>query len=111
LHEGDSELLMKKLDSMEIDVAFLDPLYTPMEEYDFYPMIYDSLYLLLSASHPLVKKECVSLPELSSEKFLVVTGLKKEFIKTAVWPVSSLELLWTAARLLPSNALWKKGWE
>ena len=81
ISEEDTDILLKKMNTSELDVAFLNSTNITQDEYDFYPLINDKMVLYVSRSHRIAGLKSVDLSELSEEKFLVVTGLKNDFIK------------------------------
>ncbi|WP_102348886.1 LysR family transcriptional regulator [Bacillus sp. Marseille-P3661] len=84
IFEENSDTLLKKLSTSEIDVAFISYPYIANFEFDFYPLINDRLVLLVSSTHPLAERKEVSIEELSKEKFLMIqssTGLQNSLVQ------------------------------
>jgi LysR family transcriptional activator of glutamate synthase operon len=81
IFEEDSSDLLKKISKSELDVAFINSANISEDGFDIYPLINDKMVLLLSINHGLAKKNRVDLSKLAKEKFLIVTGLKDDFIE------------------------------
>lgn len=64
-----SQNLYKMLDSFAIDLAIVDE--KPPKSFDSRLLITDSLVLIMPVSHPLGKKEIVSLSDLKKEKLIL----------------------------------------
>ena len=64
-----------------MDVAFTNPINLTDDEFDIYPLINDKMVLFLSIRHKLAERNIVPLSELSHEKFLIVTGLRDDFVR------------------------------
>ncbi|WP_102348972.1 LysR family transcriptional regulator [Bacillus sp. Marseille-P3661] len=78
IREEDSDRLIKKMNSTEIEVAFIDSAIISKQDqdFDFYPLINDKLVVYLSSSHKLARKRYVEFSELSNERILTVSGLR-----------------------------------
>ncbi|MCR4442840.1 MAG: LysR family transcriptional regulator [Peptococcaceae bacterium] len=82
ISEEDTDVLIKKMHASELDAAFLNSTNISHDELEFYPLINDKLVLLVSASHELARQKNVNLADLSAEKFMVVTGLRNDFVNS-----------------------------
>ncbi len=72
LYEANSDELLKKMNTYEIDAAFITYPYAPEFNFDFYPLINDKLVLFTYRTHHLVNRDIIQLSELAQEKFLIV---------------------------------------
>jgi DNA-binding transcriptional LysR family regulator len=80
INEENSDTLIKKIVSSELDMAFLSLAEPLNEQTACIPIGYDHLVLLVHRSHWLANhRQITHLSDLAEEKFLVVTGLKKDF--------------------------------
>jgi len=82
ISEEDTDVLIKKIHASELDAAFLNSTNISHDELEFHPLINDKLVLLVSASHDLARQKNVNLADLSAEKFMVVTGLRNDFVNS-----------------------------
>lgn len=74
IRDGNSDELIKWLQTAEIDAALLTHIYNEQVEraIDFYPLMSDEVVLITHHAHPLAKKKKMDLSEASKEKFLSI---------------------------------------
>ncbi len=78
LFEENTDELIKKLNTYEIDVAFINAPFVSQNDFDFYPLITDKLVLVIPSSHVLANRKVLhSLSEVSKEKFLVMKSSRR----------------------------------
>lgn len=81
IREEDTGILLKKMSSGELDAAFINSCHVPEQEMEYYPLIEDKMVMFISKTHRLAKTSSVELADLAEERFLLVSGLKNDFIK------------------------------
>lgn len=85
LWEESSEILLKKIDEYEIDVAFVNTPFIPQENFTFHHLFGDQFVLLVSRGNKLAKRKNVPLALLAEEKFILYkkmgAGTRQEFIR------------------------------
>lgn len=72
--EANSDELFIKLNSSEIDMAFLTFPYIGNLNYSFYPLIKDKLVLFVSKENKLAQKKTIRFADLANEKFLLINS-------------------------------------
>lgn len=85
LVEEQCEELLSMLHASKIDAAFVQ-IKEPMPNFNFCPLIYDRMTVVVSKNHPLANRVSVDITELKNEKFIMTpptSGNYKDFVKAS----------------------------
>lgn len=80
ISEETNSVLLKKLNSAEIDIAFINYC-SSIENLDIYQLLHDQMVFLVARTHWLANMTSINLSELSNENFLLEAGQKNDFVK------------------------------
>ncbi|WP_185819858.1 LysR family transcriptional regulator [Salibacterium salarium] len=75
IHEENSDNLLKQMDNLDLDVAFLTFPYDEghiSKNIDFFPLVHDKVILLVANDHPLADRKKVSISEIEEENILLI---------------------------------------
>lgn len=107
--EEDSNVLVNKMHSLDLDVAFISQNNSQVYDFKTYPLIKDKLVLLVERNHKIAAKNRINLSDIADEKFLIVTGLKNDFIKCCHLVNFEPNIILTSGQSLTINLLLEEG--